>query len=65
MDKSYVCEPSTPHESRSTPGREHVDFQHKEVYRNGVTRNAGRCEGNQHDTGSWVDTVREFFGSKK
>lgn len=58
---SYVCEPSKPHSSDSTGGREHVDFVHKEVYDNGVTRKAGPCEGNQHVTGSWVDTVKSFF----
>ncbi len=45
-----VCVPSTPHESASTPGQQHVDFQHKIIHENGYTESAGRCEGNQHIT---------------
>lgn len=64
----YVCEPSQPHESSSTPGQEHVDYQHKVHHDNGHVEYAGRCsgEGTQHITEpSLVGQVWEFFGGKK
>lgn len=59
---SEVCRPSPAHSSSSTPGKDHVDYQHFEVHENGVERYAGQCEGNQHVTGSIVEAVKSFFG---
>lgn len=64
----HVCEPSHPHESKSTPGKEHVDYQHKIYHDNGHVEKAGRCsgEGTQHITEpSLVQAVKDFFGGKK
>lgn len=64
----YVCEPSHPHTSDSTPGQDHVDYHHKVHHDNGHVEKAGRCsgEGSQHITEpSWVKSVANFFGGKK
>lgn len=62
MNHSDVCRPSSPHPSDSTPGQQHVDYEHYEVYDNGVERHVGPCEGGQHITGSIVETVKSFLG---
>ena len=62
---SEVCRPSPPHSSSSTPGQDHVDYQHFEVHENGTERYVGPCEGNQHVTGGIVEAVRSFFGGGK
>jgi len=64
---SYTCEPSHPHTSDSTPGQEHVDYQHWVNHDNGYKEYAGRCDSpdNNHVTDpSLVDSVKEFFGLK-
>ncbi len=62
MNSSFVCRPGQPHDSPSTPGEQHVDYKHYEVFDNGAERPAGKCEGGQHITGSIVETVKSFFG---
>ena len=65
MNHSDVCRPSQPHPSDSTPGQQHVDYEHYEVYENGVERHVGPCEGNQHITGGIVNAVASLFGRGK
>ena len=49
----------------STPGQQHVDYQHFRVYENGVEEYVGPCEGNQHITGAIVNAVASLFGCGK
>jgi hypothetical protein len=64
---SYVCTPSHPHTSDSTPGKDHVDHYHSKVHDNGYVEKQGRCDSpdNNHITEpSFVDSVKEFFNVK-
>ncbi len=65
MNHSDVCRPSPAHPSDSTPGQQHVDYQHFRVYENGVEEYVGPCEGNQHITGAIVNAVASLFGCGK